>query len=236
MTQQIQTILIDNLHAHPDNPNRMGKDTFTKLVRNIERTGRYEPIIVRRSSAENRPIGSTVKREAKKNDMHNTIHNTHYEIINGHHRVKALRQLGYKIADCLVWDVDDHEAGILLATLNRLGGSDTLEKKLALLKRLNQRIHTRELAKLLPHTAKQIERLTSLKLPAAPATVNCGSFLNPMTFFVNNDQYKIIRQALELASGPQKAKTKTNRNAAALTRIAESFIETIEKLKVDPQE
>ncbi len=221
---QIQTVPIENLHAHPDNPNRMSEVTFAKLVRNIERTGRYEPIIVRRASAEKRPIGSAVMRDAKKNYTHDAIRNTNYEIINGHHRVKALQQLGYKTADCLVWDVDDHEVSILLATLNRLGGSDTLEKKLALLKRLNERMHSRELSKLLPHTAKQIERLTNLKLPAAPAATNRGSFLNPVTFFVNNDQYKTIRQALDLADKGKNKLTKAKRNAAALTRIAKEFL------------
>jgi ParB-like chromosome segregation protein Spo0J len=100
---KIHRISLEKLHAHPDNPNSMSKETFAKLVRNIERTGRYEPIVIRQKD-------------------------TSWQIINGHHRVKALRQLGYKTADCLVWDVDDHETEILLATLNRLGGSDTLEK------------------------------------------------------------------------------------------------------------
>jgi len=204
---QIQKIAIEKLHAHPDNPNRMSDVTFAKLVRNIERTGRYEPIIVR----------------PKDNA---------WQIINGHHRVKALRQLGHKRAECLIWDVDDNEAGILLATLNRLGGSDALDKKLALLRRLNERMQSRELAKLLPQTARQIERLTNLKLPAAPAKIDTGSFLNPVTFFVDNDQNKIIRQALSLAEADISKQTKAQRNAAALTRIAEEFLKTNEKLKV----
>jgi ParB-like chromosome segregation protein Spo0J len=209
---QVSSIEIEKLHAHPDNPNKMSRDTFTKLVRNIERTGRYEPIVIRQ----------------KENA---------WQILNGHHRVKALKQLGQKEADCLIWDVDDNEAGILLATLNRLGGSDTLDKKLELLKRLNERMHSRELAKLLPQTARQIERLTNLKLPAAPAKAGTNRFLNPVTFFVNNNQYKTIRQALELAADSKDGKTnpsttlrtkptKAQRNAAALTRIAESFLET----------
>ena len=196
---KIHGISLDNLHAHPDNPNRMSEVTFAKLVRNIKRTGRYEPIVVR-----------------KKGDS--------WQIINGHHRVKALKQLGYKTADCLVWDVDDHEAGILLTTLNRLGGTDTLEKKLTLLRRLNKRMHPKELAKLLPQTAKQIERLTNLKLPSAPAKFNPGSLLNPVTFFVDNDQHKIIRQALSLAEEHKNKHTQAKRNAAALTRIAEHYL------------
>lgn len=196
---QIQKIPIEKLIAHPDNPNRMSSGTFTKLVRNIERTGRYEPIIVRTKG-------------------------TFYEIINGHHRVKALRQLGFETADCLVWDVDDHEVDILLATLNRLGGTDVLERKLALLKRLNQKTKAVELARLLPQNARQIERLRNLKLPSAPASINRAGFLRPLMFFVSDNQYKTIKNALSLATDNQNKKTKTAGNAVALTRIARCFL------------
>ena len=103
MSQHIKTVPIEKLIAHPDNPNRMSDKTFAKLVRNIKKTGRYEPIIVR-------PKGDS------------------YEIINGHHRIKALQQLGIKTADIVIWDVNDNETDILLTTLNRLSGSDELEK------------------------------------------------------------------------------------------------------------
>ncbi len=47
MNNSIQSIAIDRLIPHPDNPNRMSKANFDKLVRNIERSGRYEPLVVR---------------------------------------------------------------------------------------------------------------------------------------------------------------------------------------------
>ena len=129
MSQKIQTIPIDKLIAHPDNPNRMSDKTFAKLVRNIERTGRYEPIIVRIRDR-NRDTSPLVTHQSsiaqrKSKDDANT---TQYEIINGHHRVKALRQLGIKTADIVIWDVNDEETDILLTTLNRLSGSDELDK------------------------------------------------------------------------------------------------------------
>ena len=39
MENMIQTIAIEKLIPHPDNPNRQSKANFAKLVRNIERTG-----------------------------------------------------------------------------------------------------------------------------------------------------------------------------------------------------
>jgi ParB/RepB/Spo0J family partition protein len=218
----IQSIAIDNLFPHPDNPNRMSKATFDKLVRNIERTGKYEPLIVRPSA---RQPGCL-------------------EIINGHHRWQALRKLGYKTADVVVWDVDDEQVDILLATLNRLAGSDVLAKKLALLKRLNERLSARELSKLLPQTAKQIERLMNLKLPDAPAKPASAELPGALVFFVSDSQQQIIEQALSVAGqlrfvadapcgegsrtacgeGSRTA-TKAARRAAALTYIANAFID-----------
>ncbi len=203
MTNSVRSIAIDKLIAHPDNPNRMSTATFGKLVRNIERTGRYEPIVVRP----------------------HPLRRNHFQIINGHHRCQALAKLGYKAADCVVWDIDDEEADILLATLNRLCGSDELGRKLNLLKRLNKSMESRELARLVPQTAKQIERLTNLKMPSRPAEVK--GFLNPLVFFVNDAQQETIEKALLSAGELRSEKTRAAKRAAALASIAGEFIERL---------
>jgi len=202
MTNTIQSIALDKLVAHPDNPNKMSRANFSKLVRNIERSGRYEPLIVR----------PYVEKAGS------------FEIINGCHRCKALAQLGYEEADCIVWDIDDEQTNILLATLNRLGGSDELGKKLMLLNRLNRRIESAELAKLLPQTAKQIERLTNLKMPAQPAKTAARFFANPMVFFLTDTQQQIVENAISLVAETKAEMTKASRSAAALTHIARYFL------------
>ncbi len=201
MTNSIQSIALDKLEFHPDNPNKQSKVNFAKLVRNIERTGRYEPLIVR----------PCVKKAGR------------FQIINGHHRCQALVRLGYEKGDCIIWDINDEETDILLTTLNRLGGSDQLGKKLKLLKRLNKRLESRELAKLLPQTPKQIERLINLKKPSAPAKINANYFANPLVFFVNDTQQQQIEKALSLAEGPKVKMAKAARRAAALAHIAQIF-------------
>jgi len=202
MANSVQSIRLDNLVSHPDNANRMSKVNFAKLVRNIQRTGLYEPLIVRPCP-----------------DKSNC-----FQIINGHHRCYALAKLGYKTADCIVWDIDDEQTDILLATLNRLGGSDELCKKLNLLNRLNRRIKSAELAKLLPQTAKQIERLVNLKKPAGPAKMVENRLANPMVFFVSDTQQQQIEDALSLAEVPEGQMTKAARRAAALAQIAGHFL------------
>jgi ParB-like chromosome segregation protein Spo0J len=208
MTNSIESIALDKLDFHPDNPNRQSRVNFAKLVRNMERTGRYEPLIVR-------PCPEKAG---------------YFQIINGHHRCHALAKLGYKSADCIVWDIDDKETDILLATLNRLGGSDELGKKLKLLKRLNKRLEAGKLAKLLPQTAKQIERLTNFKMPSAPAKINAKSFANPLVFFVNDSQQERIEKALSLVEStgrltaePKAEMTKAAKRAASLAHIAGYF-------------
>ncbi|MHC4153595.1 MAG: ParB/RepB/Spo0J family partition protein [Planctomycetota bacterium] len=202
MTNSIKSIALDKLVAHPDNPNQQSKVNFAKLLRNIERTGRYEPLVVR--PCPDKP--------------------GLYQIINGHQRCHALTRLGRKAADCIVWDIDDEQTDILLATLNRLGGTDQLGKKLELLKRLNNKLDTGELARLIPQTKKQIERLTNLKLPSSPAKIDAASFANPVVFFLDDRQQQIVDEALSLAAQNGKEKTKAARNAAALTHMAESFL------------
>jgi ParB/RepB/Spo0J family partition protein len=209
MASAIQSIPLDKLVAHPDNPNRMSKANIAKLVRNIEQTGRYEPIMVRPHPQRG----------------------NYFQIINGEHRCCALAKLGYKTADCIVWDIDDEQTDILLATLNRLGGTDELGKKLELLKRLNKRMESGELSKLLPQTAKQIERLTNLKMPSRPAELDGKHFSNPMVFFVNDAQQETIENALSLTQESRSeivkmayAKTKAAKRAAALAHIAGDFL------------
>jgi ParB-like chromosome segregation protein Spo0J len=200
---RVTSIPIEKLIAHPGNPNRMSKKNFARLVRNIERTGRYELLVVRRQG-----------------DC--------FQIINGHNRCRALRELGYKSVDAVVWDVDDIEADILLSTLNRLTSLSVLEKKLAMLGRINRNMHAREMAKLLPFSRSQIERLKNIKVPAAPAKINTKSFAVPIVFFLTDAQQKIIEQALASARESYN-ETKAARNAAALTEMARCFNKKAQK-------
>ena len=88
MQNTIIRIPLDKLLPHPENPNRMAKANFEKLKRHIKQSHNYEPLIIRK---------------------HPEIEN-HFQIINGHHRAAALKQLGETFADCVQWDVDDDAA------------------------------------------------------------------------------------------------------------------------------
>jgi ParB-like chromosome segregation protein Spo0J len=198
-------IPLDKLLPHPENPNRMSRQNFEKLKRHIKQTGNYEPLLVRR---------------------HPEIENA-FEIINGHHRSDALRQLGQSFADCVEWDVDDQQTRILLATLNRLGGKDELSAKINLIKNLSEKFSSRELSRLLPDTKQTLEKLKDITKPLEGFKDNPKLFLNSLVFFLNDEQLKIVETALEKASqqSPERKRqeTKSEKLTKALTTICLAY-------------
>ena len=85
-----------------------------------------------------------------------------YEIIDGHHRIDVLKELGHTEARCDVWNVDDREAKLLLATLNRLEGQDLPIRRAQLVHELLGEMNIGDLSGLLPETDTQLEELESL--------------------------------------------------------------------------
>jgi ParB-like chromosome segregation protein Spo0J len=201
-TNTIIRIPLDKLLPHPENPNRMSKATFEKLKRHIKQSHNYEPLIVRR---------------------HPEIEDC-FQIINGHHRADTLRQIGETFADCVIWDIDDDQTRLLLATLNRLGGKDELAAKVELIKNLSEKFSSKELAKLLPDTKSAIEKLKDITKPLQQFADNPKLFLNTLIFFLDDEQIKIIDSALEAAM-KNLTGTKAEKMAAAITIIAKRYLE-----------
>jgi ParB/RepB/Spo0J family partition protein len=196
-------IPLDRLVEHPDNPNRMSKAVFAKLVRHIEQTGLYEPLIVRLAPGR---AGF-------------------YQIINGHQRYQALRQLGHENAHVVIWLIDDEQTDVFLATLNRLCGRDTLDKKLPLLRRIVEAGARAcpALAKRLPYTSTQLERLTAQRTRKSRTGTGAQVFAIPMVFYVGAEQQQIIEDAIgrvEMAA----VKNRSARRSQALAYIAASFM------------
>ena len=176
----IEWIGITDLLEHPANPNRMPDRLLKRLERHIDRTGRYEPLVVR-------PHPSRAGC---------------YQVLNGHHRLKVLRCLGYERVACVVWQVDDGEALVLLATLNRLSGRDDLEKKGGLIASLSQRFEMADLASMLPDSRAALGRLRDLGGRQSPAPDESAAepFLHALVFFVTSEEKRIVEEALRAAA------------------------------------
>jgi ParB-like chromosome segregation protein Spo0J len=201
-------IPLDDLVAHPLNSNVMPSDLQAKLRVHIKRTGRYPFLVVRPHPAE--PVK--------------------YQVLDGHHRVAVLRDLGHTEARCDVWDVDDREAKLLLATLNRLQGQDQPRKRAELVHELLAEMNVADLGGLLPESDKQLEELHALlEFPAEEVAVMLQEQAEEaekvlprvMTFVVTPEQEADIEQAVELASDGTPGR---DRKARGLANLARRFL------------
>lgn len=177
------TLPIEQLHAHPANSNVMPTRLVKKLSAHIERSGRYPPVIVRR-------------------------HADGYQIIDGHHRVKALKQLARMEVRCEVWEVDDDEALLLLATLNRLQGGDDPKKRGALVSALRGARGLPALARLLPEDAARLRALSALHDAPPPRPFAPSAVVDvpvAVTFFVTPDQRRALDRKLKQHGGTRES-------------------------------
>jgi len=246
-------IPLEVLQPHPENSNRMPPRLMEKLKTHIERTGLYEPLVVRPMPAQAEPAAPNIaaSRDRKvaggfpaaepscapkapptsRSGLETGRRAARYQILNGHHRAEVLRGLGHTRARCDVWEVDDDEARLLLATLNRLEGRDDPSARARLVARLAKGRTAEELARLLPEPPDAVERLLRLaQPPPAPLTPEAmAPIARPMTFFLADEQYALIREALREvtrdAGEPQPAATRPKR-ADALERLALWYLES----------
>jgi ParB family chromosome partitioning protein len=142
-------IAIDRLVPHPGNANQMAAADLDKLGAHIARSGRYPALIVRPHPARA----------------------DHYELLDGHHRLLALRRLGHTQAVCDIWEADDEQAAMLLLTLNRLRGRDDPYLRGALLDRLADSLDMKDLLRLVPDDAARVQRLIESNHPPAPESL-----------------------------------------------------------------
>ncbi|MBM4017198.1 MAG: hypothetical protein FJ288_02550 [Planctomycetes bacterium] len=202
----LEWIPLDRLRPHPENSNRMPPALLEKLKRHIQRTGLYEPLVVRplpQGAADGRAPGVAPAAPYSAPDERTgggarTGAPPRYQILNGHHRAEVLRQLGHTHARCDVWQVGDDDARLLLATLNRLEGRDDPAARGRLLARLAGGRSAEDLARLLPDPPDAIARLRQLaEPPPAPlAPAPAAPEHRPMTFFLTEEQYALVSEAL----------------------------------------
>ena len=201
-------IPLDDLLPHPLNSNAMPAEYREKLLAHVRRTGRYPFLVVRPHPTESGK----------------------YEVLDGHHRVSILRELGHNEARCDVWDVDDREAKILLATLNRLEGQDLPVRRAELLHALLGEWSATDLAGLLPETEAEILDLHSLlEFPAdqiaaeleADAAEREKTLPVVIHFVVSHEQAALIDSAIERASDGTVGR---DRKARGLANLAKHFL------------
>jgi ParB-like chromosome segregation protein Spo0J len=186
----------------------MPEDLQAKLKAHIKRSGRYPFLVVRPHPEEP----------------------GRFQVLDGHHRVAILRELGHTEARCDIWEVDDREARLLLATLNRLQGQDLPIRRAQLIHELLGEMSVGDLAGLLPESDAQLEELHALlEFPAAEIAAQLEEqaaqdekvLPRIMTFVVTPEQEELIERAVELASDGTPGR---DRKAKGLTNLAQHFL------------
>lgn len=189
--QQVVMIALSRLRAHPANSNVMKEALLAKLMERIGESGQYPPIIVRRRGQSIAPAEDE------------------YQVLDGHHRWKALQRLGRTHAACVVWEADDAQALVLLATLNRLQGQDDPRKRAALLASLHEQYGktAAELGRWLPEAREDLNKLLMLgkqtKLPALKK-VKDESLPGSVFFFLDAAQRARLDEALKHMGGTKE--------------------------------
>lgn len=201
----LQDVPTDLLLAHPENSNFMDAETLRKLQRHIERTGRYEPLTVRPQPGE----------PGK------------FQVVNGHNRLRVLRALKLETARCIVWNLDDAQTRLYLATLNRLSGNEIPERRMALLENLLTDFDIDELSALLPEDRKQLEQLEQMvhleSDHIAALTDGLQTSRGPvfLTFLLEAPEAKEVNLALDLILNSEQEDLS---RAHALVRLAQFFL------------
>jgi ParB/RepB/Spo0J family partition protein len=178
-----KNIPLHHLHPDPRNANVCDTETMDTIARLIQRTGLCPHPIVRPHPTES----------------------GQYMIVDGHHRWQILQKLGWTSVDCQVWEMDEQEAALALATLNRVQGTDDLYRRAQLVEELTHIFSVEELATLLPESEREIQDLLALlHLDLEAAEALCRREMEeeeallpvPLGFMVSKAGALVIEQAL----------------------------------------
>ena len=203
----ITLINTDQIEPNNYNPNVVSADILAKLRAEIGQKGLCEPIIVR-------------------------VRGEGYEIVDGEHRWRICRDLGWPEVPCIVQDYDDSEAKIKTLQLNYMRGSVIPVKLAALIHDLSKEIKLEDLTKRLPYEESVLtDHLELLKLPedfgnAIEEQARRDEEEAPMvvSFVLHKRQAAVVEEALQIAARVVPEGTK-NAKAKALEMICAYFIE-----------
>ncbi|MFC1514477.1 ParB/RepB/Spo0J family partition protein [Candidatus Omnitrophota bacterium] len=203
----IKRVRIARISPNDYNPNVVPEDILAKLGAEISQKGLCEPIVVRKRG-------------------------NGYVIVDGEHRWRICRDLGWKKVPCIIKEFDDDEAKIKTIQLNYMRGSAVPIKLASLIHSLNKEVKLEDLEKRLPYEKVQLkDHLELLKLPDDYGeTIKKQSQEEEkalpvvMSFVVFKEQAEIIENALDLANQvlPETAK---NSKGSALEKICSYYVD-----------
>ena len=174
---KVRKLPLDALVKRRDRASILSERARRALVGQISRHGCYPAVVVRR--APNHP--------------------GKYEILDGHNRTEILRELGYTDVRCEIWPIDDEEAGVVAATLNRLRGRPDVKRRARQARRIARRLGHEEAAACLGITRRALEQLLTSSRPPRPSSGGPGLDLHPVVFHLSSAEKDQVQEALHAA-------------------------------------
>lgn len=139
------------IRPRPDNPNAMDEPRYNALKRLIERYGFLEPVLVRPLDE---PDGEY-----------------EYEMVQGHHRMRAMVELGHDVIPCIIRDLTDAEAAALQVGMNRVRGELDLQAVARTLDELSSQDWAMDDLTMLGFTESELADMLSFADAASDASV-----------------------------------------------------------------
>ena len=127
------------------------------------------------------------------------------EVLSGNQRFRAIRDLGYETAPCVIVELDDAGAMLLGQALNQIQGEDNPGLRAELMRNVLSDLAEEDVLAVLPETVESLRELASLgqeDMAASLAAWNRvqSARLQHLTFQLMKSQMEVVERALKQVS------------------------------------
>lgn len=205
---KVVDIAIDKLREAPWNPNRMDEPMLARLTKSIKRYGLVENLVVRSTA------------------------NGAYEVLSGNQRLRILRHAGFAEVTCVVVDLTEADARLLVQALNRIRGEDDLGLRAELVREILHTLPVEVVAAVLPETINSLQAMSSMGKDTIAAYIQNwqqtkAARLRHLQFQLTESQLVMVQKALALILQRLDQTQPENPNARgnALYILAKAYLE-----------
>jgi ParB family transcriptional regulator, chromosome partitioning protein len=205
---QVDNLPISQLTEASFNPNRMDSSMLARLSESLDRFGVVQNLVVRR------------------------IDQNRYEVLSGNQRLQLLAERGVTEAPCVIIDVDDAQARLLMQALNRVQGDDDIGLKAELIREVLDSIGQEVVMALLPESVESLAALSSLGEIDMAEHLQAwdkaqAARLSHMTFQLSRDQVDLVDEAMETVMAgvsDEAEQANPNKRGNALYQLCRAYI------------
>lgn len=189
---KIRNVAISSIVENSWNPNRVPDEMMRALEESIVEYGFVQPLVVR-------PKGEA------------------FEVIDGAHRLRALKKIGFREIECVIVDDTDEDAKMRTVLMDRLRGSFDHEKLAELVASLEA--DEESIRRSLAYSEEQFEEIKSLLDSGGPEEFEVPEeeLYELMDFYLPPGDADTVRAALRAAGEKERA--------PALVKIAKEYLD-----------